>query len=61
MQLITADSLSIKQFLSIFVGNAGAMGSIIDEQQHQQNGTEEESASCVGCAQLVRQQLEAAA
>ena len=42
-------------------GDAGAMGSIIDEQQHQQNGTEEKSASRVGCAQLVRQQLEAAA
>lgn len=37
----------------IFPGNAGTMGSIIDEQQHQQNGTEEKSASCVGCAQLV--------
>lgn len=35
------------------VGNAGSMGKVADELQHQQAGAEEEPTGCAGCTQLV--------
>lgn len=35
------------------VGDAGSMGKVTDELQHQQAGAEEESTGCAGCSQLV--------
>lgn len=35
------------------VGNAGSMGKVADELQHQQAGAEEEPTGCAGRSQLV--------
>lgn len=42
-------------------GNAGRLGTFVDELEHQQTGTEEEPTGCARRPELVRQQQQTTA